>query len=281
VAELRFATPDYFPTMGIRVVKGRGITADDRMGAPGALLITETAAKQFFPGEEPIGKHLRIGIGRDGHNLEGDIVGVVADVKQSSLAVATLPQIWAPYAQWPMASVNVVMHTARDPMAVVAEARRAVKDLDADLALSQIKTLDQIVAESVSQPRFYMTLLSVFATIALALSAIGIYGVIAYLVGQRSREIGIRLALGANPAGVVAMIAREGAAMTALGLAIGLGGALALSRFMNALLFGVTPTDPATYVIVTAVLAGVALAASCIPALRAARVDPSLAMRSE
>jgi ABC-type antimicrobial peptide transport system permease subunit len=173
------------------------------------------------------------------------------------------------------------MQTVREPESVIADARRAVKDLDPDLALSFVMTLDQIVANSVAQPRFYMTLLATFAGVAVALSAVGIYGVIAYLVGQRAREIGIRLALGASPRTVIAMIVREGAAMTAAGIAIGLVGSFLLTRLMGALLFEVTPGDPITYAIVTALLAVVAFAASCIPALRAARVDPSLAMRSE
>jgi putative ABC transport system permease protein len=280
-AEVRMATPDYFPTMGIRVLKGRGLTAEDRAGAPGALLITETGRQRFFPNEDPIGKHIKIGIGRNGHNLEGDIVGVVADTKQSSLATATLPQFWIPYAQWPMNSVTVVMHTTRDPFAAVADARRGIKELDPDLALSSIKTLDQVVSESVAQPRFYMVLLAVFAGVAVLLSAIGIYGVIAYLVGQRSREIGIRLALGASQATVIRMIARDGAIMTAAGIGVGLLGAFALTRSMTALLFDVKPSDPVTYLAVTALLAAVALAASCIPALRAAHVDPALTMRAE
>ncbi len=198
-----------------------------------------------------------------------------------SLATATLPQFWIPYAQWPMSSVTVVMHTTRDPFAAVADARRAIKELDPDLALSGIKTLDQVVSESVAQPRFYMVLLAVFAGVAVLLSAIGIYGVIAYLVGQRSREIGIRLALGASQTTVIRMIARDGAIMTATGIGVGLVGAFALTRSMTALLFDVKPSDPITYLAVTALLAAVALAASCIPALRAAHVDPALTMRAE
>jgi ABC-type antimicrobial peptide transport system permease subunit len=180
-----------------------------------------------------------------------------------------------------MNSVTVVMHTTRDPFAAVADARRGIKELDPDLALSSIKTLDQVVSESVAQPRFYMVLLAVFAGVAVLLSAIGIYGVIAYLVGQRSREIGIRLALGASQATVIRMIARDGAIMTAAGIGVGLLGAFALTRSMTALLFDVKPSDPVTYLAVTALLAAVALAASCIPALRAAHVDPALTMRAE
>jgi predicted permease len=281
VAEVRLATPDYFKAMAIPVVKGRGFTALDRAGAVRVLLITETAANKFFPGGDPIGQHVTFGWGRDGQPLEGDIIGVVSDVKQSSLAQTTLPQFWAPYDQWPVSSMNVVIHTTREPMAVVADARRAIHELDPDLAVAQVKTLDEVVAESVAQPRFYMTLLTVFAVIAILLSAIGIYGVIAYLVGQRSREIGVRIALGASRANVVRLIVREAVLMAAAGIGIGLVGALALTRLMGALLFDLKATDPITYLAVTGVLGGVALLASSVPALRAARIDPALAMRGE
>ena len=280
-AEVRVASPEFFTTLGIPIVKGRGFTDADRPGAVKVLLITEAGAKKFFPNEDPIGKHVKFGWGQGPKQLEGDIVGIVGDVKTISLASATLPQFYAPYAQRPVASFAVVMHGARDPQAMIADARHAVHELDADLALSRVLTLDQVVAASVAQPRFYMLLLVTFAIVAIVLSAIGIYGVIAYLVGQRAREIGIRLALGASPLAVTRMIVREGATMAALGAAFGLAGALVLTRSMRALLFEVAPSDPGTYVLVTLVLAAVAVAASGIPALRAAAVDPALVMRSE
>jgi putative ABC transport system permease protein len=205
----------------------------------------------------------------------------VGDVKQSSLANATLPQFWAVFDQWPVSWPTIVLHGTRDLDAILADARQVVRELDPDLALSQVKTLDTIVAESVAQPRFYMVLLVAFAAVALALSGIGIYGVIAYLVGQRSREIGIRIALGASQGRVMRMVVREGTVMTAAGIGLGLLGALALTQLMGALLFGVAPTDPLTYTAVTLVLAAVALAACCLPALRAARVDPAQTMRAE
>jgi predicted lysophospholipase L1 biosynthesis ABC-type transport system permease subunit len=245
------------------------------------LLLTEAAVKKFFPGEDPIGKHVTFGMGGPLGPLEGDIVGVVADMKGSSLASATLPQFWAAYDQWPMSSMNVVLHTTRDPQAVVADARAAIKQLDADLAIDQVKTLDAVLAESVAQPRFYMVLLTAFAFVAIALSAIGIYGVVAYLVGQRSRELGIRIALGATPSRVVRLVVREGVTMVAVGIGVGLVGALAVTRLMGALLFSVKPSDPLTYVAVTTLLGVVALIASSVPASRAAHVDPATAMRSD
>ena len=280
-AELRVATPEYFPTMGIRIVKGRGFTSLDRAGGAKVLLLTETAAKKFFPNEDPIGKHVIFGMNRETGPLEGDIVGIVADVKQSSLAETTLPQFWAPYDQWPMSNMNVVLHTTRDPQAVVADARGAIKQLDPDLAVAQIKTLDAVLAESVAQPRFYMVLLTAFSIVAIVLSAIGIYGVVAYLVGQRSRELGIRIALGATPSRMVQMVVREGVAMVAVGVGVGIGGALALTQLMGALLFNVKSTDPLTYASVTVLLGAVALVASSVPASRAAHVDPAIAMRAD
>jgi predicted permease len=278
-AEIRIATPDYLPTMGIRIVRGRGFSALDGAGATKVMLITEAAAKKFFPNEDPIGKHIHFDYGHDSVNLEGDVVGVVADVKQSSLAEATLPQFWAPYAQWPIPSMTVVLHTARDPQSAVADARRVVRELDPDLALAHVKTLDQVVTESVAQPRFYMMLLTAFAVVAMLLAAIGIYGVIAYLVGQRAKEIGIRMALGASPSRVVRMVVNEGLVMVAIGIGAGVAGAVALTRLMEALLFDTKATDPMTYVVVALVLAAVAIVASSVPAMRAAHVDPALAMR--
>jgi putative ABC transport system permease protein len=164
---------------------------------------------------------------------------------------------------------------------VAADARRAIRELDPELAIAHVTTLDDVLAESVAQPRFYMTLLTAFAVVAIVLASIGIYGVIAYLVGQRAREIGIRIALGASPSRVVRMVVSEGVAMVGVGIAIGVVGAIALTQLMRALLFNTKSTDPMTYILVTLVLAAVAMLASSVPALRAANVDPALAMRAE
>jgi putative ABC transport system permease protein len=280
-AEVRITTPEYLSTLGVRITRGRGFSKLDDASAPRVLLITEEAARKFFPNEDPIGHHISLGWRRDSVRLEGDVVGVTSDVKQSSLAVATRPQIWVPFAQWPAGVVTIVIHSNRDLQSVAADARRAVRELDPDLAIAHVQTLDDVVAESVAQPRFYMNLLSAFAVVAIVLASIGIYGVIAYLVGQRSREIGIRIALGASPARVVRMVVNEGVAMVAVGIGIGVVGAIALTQLMRALLFNTKSTDPMTYILVTLVLAAVALLASSVPALRAANVDPSLAMRVE
>ena len=280
-AELRITTPEYLSTLGVRITRGRGFSKLDDASAPRVLLITEEAARKFFPSEDPIGHHISFGWRRDSVRLEGDIVGVTSDVKQSSLAVATRPQMWVPFAQWPAGVVTIVIHSSRDLQSVAADARRAIRELDPDLAIAHVQTLDDVVAESVAQPRFYMTLLSAFAVVAIVLASIGIYGVIAYLVGQRSREIGIRIALGASPSRVVRMVVSEGVAMVGVGIGIGVVCAIALTQLMRALLFNTKSTDPMTYILVTLVLAAVALVASSVPALRAANVDPSSAMRAE
>jgi putative ABC transport system permease protein len=267
--------------MGIHMVKGRSFNESDRAGAPNALLITETAARQFFSGEDPIGKQITVGWNFKDKNYESTVVGIVSDVKQSSLAKATLPQFYIAYDQRPVSSFVVVLHGARDPLGMQTDVRRVVRELDPDLAVTKFSTLENVMSDSVAKPRFYMLLLSAFAVVALMLSTIGIYGVIAYLVGQRSREIGIRIALGATPMRVVRLVIREGVLMTVLGLAVGLAGALAVSRLMGALLFNVEATDVITYVSVTTMLALVALAASFIPALRASHVDPVVALRAE
>lgn len=280
--EVRVATPDYLATMEIPVIKGRGFTDADRSGSPGALLITESGAKNFFPNEDPIGKHITTGWGRRGIGiLEGEIVGVVGDFKQVSLADKPRPLFYAAYDQWPVHSFNVVIRSSRDFGAVSREAAAAIHEIDPDLALSNVKSLDDVYAESVAQPRFYMLLLTVFSVLALILSAIGVYGVIAYLVGQRTREIGIRVALGASRTNVIRLVAREGLTMTIVGIAVGLAGAFGLSRLMQALLFETAPTDASTYALVASLLALVATVASLVPAVRAARIDPVLAIRAE
>ena len=280
--ETRVATPGYFTAMGIPLRKGRGMTEADRAGATRALWITETAAREYFAGEDPIGKHVTTTWGRGPAGyLEGDIVGVIGDLKLRSLSEPARPELWGAFMQWPVASFNVVLHGGRDPVALLTAAGLAVHELDPDLALADLKTLEDLLADSVAQPRFYMLLLGGFAAVAILLAAIGIYGVIAYLAEQRVREIGIRLALGASRTRVIRLIVREGALLALGGLAIGLTGALALSRVLQALLFEVRPSDPLTYVAVIALLGVVALLASAAPALAAARVDPALTMRAE
>jgi putative ABC transport system permease protein len=278
-AEVRVASADYLTTMGIPVVRGRGFTDADRAGGQKVLVLTESAARKFFPGENPIGQEVRFGWGPEG--VGGEIVGVVGDVRQFTLAGEPQPMFWVAYDQRPVASFDVLLHSARDLESVMRDARQVVARLDPALAVSQVRTLEDIVAASVAQPRFYMVLLALFAAVAIGLSGVGIYGVIAYLVGRRAREIGIRLALGASRLRVVSLVLNEVVVMAVAGVVLGLAGAAALSRVLESLLFGVSAIDPLTYLAAALLLGLVALAACAVPAARAARLDPSLTIRSE
>ena len=281
--EVRVATPGYFSALGIPLKRGRGFTEDDELGTPPVLLLTESAAKQFFPNEGPLGKTLKIGWGRGPGKPKagGEIVGIIGDVKDAGLNEPTPPQAFMPYRQWPVDSMTIVMKTTTPPESLAAAVRQEVRAIDPNLPVSSIASLESVVAESISQPRFYMLLLAVFATVALVLAAIGIFGVLSYAVSQRTREIGIRMALGAPGRSVVHLIVRQAMVLVLCGVAAGTIAALFASRTMARMLFGVTPTDPVTFSAVAAVLVTVALFASYLPARRATRVDPIVALRAE
>jgi putative ABC transport system permease protein len=280
--QVRVATTDYFQTIGIPLKKGRLFSEEDRAGTPQVVLITETAAKEFFPNEDPIGKSITLGWGRAGRNAGGEIVGIVGDVKEAGLDEPAAPQIYLPYRQWPVASMSVVLATAVPPGNIAEAARRAVYSLDPSLPVANIRTLEELVARSISQPRFYMTVLAVFAAVALALAAIGIFGVLSYAVAQRTREIGIRMALGAHHRSVLGLVVREAMIMASGGVVIGVFAAFLLTEWLVAqLLFETSAHDPATFAIVAGVLTLVSLAAAYVPARRATRVDPIMALRAE
>ncbi len=210
------------------------------------------------------------------------VVGIIGDIKDRGLDEANDPQLYLPYRQWPVHVMSVVMKTAVPPASVSDAARRAVHAVDPNMPLGTVRTLEDIVARSISQPRFYMTLLALFAAVALVLAAIGIFGVLSYAVSQRTREIGIRMALGARERTVLGLVLREAMLLAAAGVAIGLASALFLSqRLVAALLFGTSPHDAGTYAAVAALLIGVALVASYLPARRATRVDPIVALRAQ
>jgi putative ABC transport system permease protein len=281
--QVRVATPEYFSTLGIPLKRGRMFTEDDRLQSPKVVLITEAAAKQYFPSEDPIGKTIKLGWGRGPGKPRagGEVVGIVGDIKAEGLDEPNPPQIYMPLRQWPVSFMTVVLKTSVPPTSLTEAARAQVAAIDPNLPLSNIGTLDAIVAKSISQQRFYMTLLSVFAAVALVLAAIGIFGVLSYAVSQRTREIGIRMALGAQERTVIGLVVRQAMALVAAGVVAGTLLALYLSQTMTKMLFSVRPTDPTTFVSVAAVLAGVALLASYLPARRATRVDPIVALRSE
>jgi putative ABC transport system permease protein len=273
-------TPDYFKAMGIRLLAGRMLDDRDTITASPVTLVNLALAKQYFRGADAVGK--RITFGRPIDNAPWvTIVGVVADEQQDALDKTPQPQVYTPIRQQMQNPMTFVVRSTLDEASIVAAARRHVQAVDPGLALTSVTTLTAVVDESLGDHRFRTALLSTFAAVALFLAALGIYGVLAYFVSQRSRELGIRLALGARPNAVFAMVIRQGMRPVAIGAIVGLGAALAVTTLMRTLLFGVTPLDPLTYAAAAAALAAVALTACALPAFRATRVDPLVALRDE
>jgi putative ABC transport system permease protein len=283
--EIRVATPGYFSTLGIPLKRGRLFTEGDREGTPRVVLITEAAARRFFPHEDPLGKKIQLGWGRKvdgGRTLAGgEIVGIVGDVKNAGLSEPNAPHLYLPLRQWPVSSMAVALKCAVPPESLVEAAAARVHAVDPNMPVSKIRTLDEIVARSISQPRFYATLLGVFAALAMALAAIGIFGVLSYTVAQRTREIGVRIALGAHQDSVIGLVVRQAMTLVAAGWAAGIVAALLVSESLGKMLFLVKPHDPGTFVAVSLALGLIALLASYLPARRAARVDPVVALRTE
>jgi putative ABC transport system permease protein len=280
--QVRIATTNYFKAIGIPLKRGRAFSEQDRMSTPQVAVITEAAARQYFPGEDPIGKRIKLGWGNNGKYAGGEVVGIIGDIKDAGLDEPNPPQIFLPYSQWPVQSMAILLETAVPPETVAEPARQAVYSVDGNLPVGNVRTLQQLVARSISQPRFYMTLLSVFAAVALTLAAVGIFGVLSYAVAQRTREIGIRMALGAHESTVLGLVVREAMVMAGAGVVIGLAAALLLTRWLVAqLLFETSAHDPTTFVVVAVLLSAVSLLAAYLPARRATRVDPIVALRAE
>jgi predicted permease len=280
-AQVRIVSPGYFAAIGIPLLRGRTFGDADRPGAPRAMVISEETARRYFQGENPIGKRIDFGWTREGERLAGEIVGVVGDVRQHNLTEGLTPHVYAAWDQWPLDEITVVMRTRGDPAEPLRAARATVLSLDRDLPIYDAFTLESMVDRTLGQPRFYVLLLSIFASLAVVLAVVGIYGVMAYTVQQRTREIGIRIALGASREQVVGMMVWRGLGMAIAGIALGTAAAWAMTRLLRTLLFGVGERDPVTFAAVAALLAMVALVASWLPARRAARVDPLSAMRAE
>jgi predicted permease len=279
-AELRVVSPRFFESLGIPVLRGRDFTDGD--GGPGLrlLLINDALARQQFPGENPVGRQLWIE-----KEAPHTIVGVVGSVRQAGLDIPPLPEIYFPYVQkgfdvW-LDDATLVIRTAVPPAGLASDIRQAVRSVDPGLPLYQVMTMEDVIASSLASRRLNLWLLGIFAGIALVLSAAGLYGVISYLVAQRTREIGVRIALGAQTRDVIRMVMSQGARLTAAGVALGLLGALAFTQVLASLLYGVSARDPLTFAGVAALLAAVALLATWLPARRAARVDPMVAIRKE
>jgi putative ABC transport system permease protein len=277
--------PGYFRTMGIPLKAGRDFTPQDTLKSPLVIIVNETIAKEYFPNENPIGKRIQPTISNDptpgSPEPMREIVGVVGDVKQTGLSRKPEPQVYAPEGQLPFTGLSIVIRAEGDPASVIAGVRETMRRMDAELPVYDIKPLENYVAGAVGQQRYTSLLLTIFASVALLLTAIGLYGVTSYSVAQRTQEIGIRVALGAQEADVFRLVVGQGLRQAGLGLVLGLAAAFAVTRTMTSLLYGVSATDPPTFGGTSLLLLLVACAACYLPARRATRVDPLVALRYE
>jgi putative ABC transport system permease protein len=269
------ATPGYLEALGVPLLRGRTIADADTAQAPGVVVINQTLASRFFPNEDPVGHRLTIS------GVVRTIVGIVGDAKYQGLGVEAGPQAYVPHAQSPFPGMRIIVRTTTDPSSLVSAVRVQIQSVDSEEGPTRFAPMTQLLSESVAQPRFNTFLIGLFAILAFFLSAIGIYGVINYDVTQRTGEIGIRMALGAQSRDVLRLILKQGLVLTLGGLVAGLAGSFLLTRFLTGLLFEVKPTDPVTYGVVASLLAFVAIAACLIPARRATKVDPLVALRYE
>jgi putative ABC transport system permease protein len=277
----RIISPGYFDTMSIPLLKGRPLTDQDTDESPNVVVVSEAMARRYWPGEEAVGKRITIGRVRSQADWI-QVVGVVRDVRQFELTADPKPQMYLTHRQYGFFDAqDLVVKTDVDPASMASAVRRAVGEIDKDQPVSNIRTMETIMADSIARQRFSMLLLAIFASVALVLAAVGIYGVMSYSVAQRTHEIGIRMALGAQTTTVLKLAVGYGFKLVVIGITIGLIAALALTRVMSALLFGVTATDPTTFTLISLLLVAVAAIASYIPARRATRVNPIIALRYE
>jgi putative ABC transport system permease protein len=284
-ADWQVVTPGYFEAMGVPLRGGRFITMRDAPDAPAVVVINETLARTYFPERDPIGLQIRMsGLERPWMT----IVGIAGDVRHTGLDAAAGPQVYMPHAQFvpfwrdtTARSLSVVIRSDRDAGAIASAVRARVRELDPDLAVAQVRPMDAVLARSLAAERLQVQLLAVFAAIALVLAVVGTYGVLAYQITERTREFGVRMALGAKAADIVRMVVRQGMAPAAAGVLLGIGGAAAATRLLETLLFETEPLDPVAFGGTAAVLLAAALAACLLPARRATRVDPSTALRAE
>ncbi len=274
-------SPGYFKAIGTRLLRGREFTAADADPSFSGVVINESFADRYWPHEDPMGRRFQYGTLPDPDGDFLDVIGVVEDTKQGALIDASTPEFFVPFLTAPMRAMTVLARYEGGAGEVAEGLRAAVWEIDADLPIGRLETMDVTISGSVVQPRFYTLLLTVFGSVAMVLAAVGTYGTMAYSVGRRSREVGVRMALGAGPGSVLGLIVGQGMKVTAIGIVLGVGGALALSRFIEGFVFGVTPTDPATFAAVAGVLALVSLLACYVPARRAAKLDPALTLRSD
>ena len=278
VTDVSIVTPGYFSTMSIPLLKGRLFTERDGNGSPQVTIISQALARQQFPNVDPIGRRIFVQWGRE---TPYEVVGVVGDVKHEALDKASSPTVYFPDAQEPNGGGTLVIRATTDPMKLAPAVEQVIHAYDKDQAIADIQPLDAFVSKSVARPRFQSVLLASFAGLALSLATIGIFGVISYSVAQRAHEIGIRVALGARSDQVMKLVVGQGLTLALIGTAAGLTGAFALTRYLRSLLFDVSPTDPWTFATVPVVLCAVALMASYLPARKATKVDPMIALRYE
>jgi putative ABC transport system permease protein len=281
IAVTRVISKNYFRTMGIEVVKGRQFTEQDTESSPQVVIINEAMARSFWSGEDVMGRRIKFGrVISEAPWIS--VVGVVKDVRQFGLDAESKPEMYLPFTQIGFFEPrDLVVHTSSDPLSLASAVRNEVWAIDKDQPVSNIRTMEQILSESISQWRFNMFLFGIFAAVALVLAVVGIYGIISYSVTQRTHEIGIRIALGAQQSDVLKMVVGQGLKLISIGVAIGLSAAIVLTRLMSSLLYGVSTTDPATFAIISTLIFVVALLASLIPARRATKVDPMIALRYE
>jgi predicted permease len=275
--------------MAITIKQGRAFTDADRRGAAPVMIIGEATARKYWPNANPIGSRVRLGGTAD--SVWREIIGIAADVRHQALDKEIRPEMYLPHAQFPStmpdtvpaapSAMTLVIRTANEPTTMVADVRAAIRQMDPTLPVANVRTLDNVLAASVSTPRLATFLLGSFGALALVLSAIGVYGVMAYSVARRTGEIGIRIALGARTGDVLRLVVRQGMWPAVVGLALGAAAALAAARFMRGLVFGVSPTDAVSIVVSLVVLGLVALAATILPGRRGVRVDPAVALRAE
>jgi predicted permease len=278
-ASFRTISPDYFKTMRMGLLRGRGIEERDGAAAPGVVVINEAMARTFWPNEDPLGK--RMSIARSGEPEWREVVGIVGDIRHRGLHIPPEPEMYVPYAQQPWQFFRLAIRTSGDPMQLSSALRQTVWSVNREQPVMRVQTLEDIVATSHSETTFYAALLASFAGLALVLASVGIYGVLSYAVERRTREIGVRIALGAQRRDVLLLVAGQGLKMALLGMVLGLVAAWALTRFVATLLYGVRPTDPLTFVGVSFLLLLVAGLASWLPARRATKLDPMIVLRHE
>ena len=270
---------DYFRTMGIPVLAGREFDAHDRAGAPKVMILNQAAADYFYPGENPLGKRMKVSWGPPPDEME--IVGVAGNIRHDSLDTKPDPCIFLAHAQQPSGFQTLLVRTRGNPQNLIAEVRDQIRAVSPSQGIQEIATMENLIGDSIARPKLEVAILGLFGFIALLLACVGIYAVISYSVEQRTREMGIRLALGASPGSVLQMVLREGVLLAAAGIVVGVGASLLLTKYLATLLYSIRPTDPLVYASVSAVLAIAAIAGCLFPARRATRVDPAMVLREE